>query len=581
MACSRPKRRHVPVRRYGFALDSEDDNSEGSDSELLVDDNASSCGSVEEDSDRESTDESSDSDRPTLPVAGDQRPDLWEFVSPETDPGPHVIEFNSDEGWNTHVPVPNEETQAAEDFIDLFFTEDLIQVLVSWTNEREARSTPEGIDLNITPLEMKKFLGLTFYMGLIKKPEIRDYWSTELLMSTPYFSHQNSLSRNRYIMILKFIRFNDPEAAEPNNKMSRIQGILDCLHNICKQWHPEQDLSIDETLLLFKGRLSCKQFIRIKRARFGVKSFVLTDASGYMLYFHPYVGAQTDLRIEDEAGVERFQLSKSEKIVVFLLEKADLLDRGHVISCDNWYCSVKLAEYLISRKTGMRGTIRSNRGPPRELVSCAVQKGDTKFMRRGPVLCMKYVDKKDVFLISTVEKAGFVEKTTVLPGNKRVVLQKPITVKNYNLKMNGVDLVDQIIAPYDCTRRSHVWFKKLGFNLLQRLLVNALIRFNHSTGIKITFKNFLKLTIVHFTGIRSDPSKSGATVRRSIEPVVQVQHRHSLTRIPESGKKKYPTKPCRVCSRQKRKESRYQCLGCPGGPGLCIENDCFEVFHST
>ena len=76
MACSRPKRRHVPVRRYGFAPDSDDDNSEGSDSELLVDDNASSNESVEEDSDRESTDESSDSDhRPTLQEAGDQRPE--------------------------------------------------------------------------------------------------------------------------------------------------------------------------------------------------------------------------------------------------------------------------------------------------------------------------------------------------------------------------------------------------------------------------------------------------------------------------------------------------------------------------
>lgn len=49
-------------------------------------------------------------------------------MSPETDPGPHVIEFNSDEGWNTGVPVPNEETQAAKDFVDLFFTDDLIQL---------------------------------------------------------------------------------------------------------------------------------------------------------------------------------------------------------------------------------------------------------------------------------------------------------------------------------------------------------------------------------------------------------------------------------------------------------------------
>ena len=60
-------------------------------------------------------------------------------------------------------------------------------------------------------------------------------------------------------MILKFIRFNDPEADEPNNKMSCIHKNSGLLDNICKQWHPEQDLSIDETLLIFKGRLFCKQ----------------------------------------------------------------------------------------------------------------------------------------------------------------------------------------------------------------------------------------------------------------------------------------------------------------------------------
>ena len=218
---------------------------------------------------------------------------------------------------------------------------------------------------------------------------------------------------------------------------------------------------------------------------------------------------------------------------------------------------------------------------PRELSRCVVEKGETKFMRKGPTLCMKYADpdKKDVFLISTIERAEFEEKTSILPGNKRIVLEKPITVCNYNLKMNGVDLADQLIAPYDCTRRSHAWFKIVGLNLLQRMLTNAFIRFNHLRVNKISLKNFIKLSIGHFTGIPSEPGKPGASSRRSHEAGAVGQVLHKLTRIPESGRKKYPTKSCRVCSKDHRKESRYQCFGCPGGPGLCMDGDCFDLFH--
>ena len=345
----------MPVKRYGFTEESDDDvGLSEEDCDYLVSDASSDS----EDSSGESTVED------TEPEVQEEISGHWTFVTPETDPGPPGIDFNYQESWNPMLA--NVEEMQEGDFISLFLREEIFELLVTWTNKRAAMSKEdllvEGNELNwkdVTISEMKKFIGMTFFTGLIRKPEIRDYWSTELLMSTPYFSHENSLSRNRCIMILKFIRFSDPEAATPNDKMSRIQGILDCIHNICKQWNPQQDLSIDETLLLFKGRLSCKQFIRTKRARFGFKSFVLTDASGYMLYFHPYVGAQTNLTVEDEVNVEHYQLSKSER-VVFLLEKAGVLDKGHIISCDNWYCSVRLSEYLFSRSTGFRGTIRAN-----------------------------------------------------------------------------------------------------------------------------------------------------------------------------------------------------------------------------
>ena len=55
-----------------------------------------------------------------------------------------------------------------------------------------------------------------------------------------------------------------------------------------------RDVSIDEALLLWKGRLSWKQFIRTKRARFSIKTFVFADAcTGYVWNSVIYMGDDT------------------------------------------------------------------------------------------------------------------------------------------------------------------------------------------------------------------------------------------------------------------------------------------------
>ena len=36
------------------------------------------------------------------------------------------------------------------------------------------------------------------------------------------------------------------------------------------------------------------------------------------------------------------------------------LDRGHTLTIDNWYTTVKLAKYLLHRSTKVTGTVRSN-----------------------------------------------------------------------------------------------------------------------------------------------------------------------------------------------------------------------------
>ena len=46
-------------------------------------------------------------------------------------------------------------------------------------------------------------------------------------------------------------------------------------------YHADEKVSLDEYLMLYKGRLHLKQFIKSKRARFGVKVFSLNSRNGF------------------------------------------------------------------------------------------------------------------------------------------------------------------------------------------------------------------------------------------------------------------------------------------------------------
>ena len=73
-----------------------------------------------------------------------------------------------------------------------------------------------------------------------------------------------------------------PGPAVPSpDKLFKLRPLLDHLFEKFQEAYvPSLNSSIDESLLLWKGRLSFKQYILLKRARFEVKSFILCEDSG-------------------------------------------------------------------------------------------------------------------------------------------------------------------------------------------------------------------------------------------------------------------------------------------------------------
>ncbi|KAJ8303669.1 hypothetical protein KUTeg_018779 [Tegillarca granosa] len=84
------------------------------------------------------------------------------------------------------------------------------------------------------------------------------------------------------------------------------------------------------------------------------------------------------------------------------------LGRYHYITVDNAFTSPALAKYLFENETYMTGTVRGTRKGMPQSFRQKVKKGD-KFVRQsGPVVTLKYEDRKNVCLLSTMIKPMYV-----------------------------------------------------------------------------------------------------------------------------------------------------------------------------
>lgn len=136
----------------------------------------------------------------------------------------------------------------------------------------------EGVNIN----ELYVFIATCMLMARNKKLDMKEYWSTDPLLNTPIFG--SIMSRNHYFYLLRVLHFCNNEYQEPNNHLFKIEMVLDEIGaNYQVSLSPFQNLVIDESLVLWKGRLSFKQFIRTKRHRFGIKIFIICDCETYYI----------------------------------------------------------------------------------------------------------------------------------------------------------------------------------------------------------------------------------------------------------------------------------------------------------
>ena len=124
-------------------------------------------------------------------------------------------------------------------------------------------------------------------MGVIVKKSMK-YWSKRAATKTPFFPEV--FSRKRFLQILRALHFVDNSSVPPGPRSDRLWKIRPAFDSLVDRFSsvfmPGKNLCIDQSLLLWKGRLFFKQYIPKKRNRFGIKLFLLSDCeTRYILRF--------------------------------------------------------------------------------------------------------------------------------------------------------------------------------------------------------------------------------------------------------------------------------------------------------
>ena len=472
------------------------------------------------------------------------------------------------------------------DYYRLFLTDKLIDHFITETNlyadQIIAVSRPQKQFARLKDwkkvdrTEFLKFLGLTLLTGIVNKPSIASFWSTMPLLYTPLFSQ--IMSRNRYQALLRFWHCNDnskepPRTSPDRDRLYKIRPMVKELQDRFQSvYTPDKFVAIDESLLLWKGQLVFKQFIPLKRARFGIKLFNVCEDSGYTYKFHIYTGKEDpSFQIQQHLPPDTAHLTATEKIVVYMTDT--LLEKGYHLFMDNWYSGPRLYQYMKTRKTVCCGTLRENRAPVEVRQLQVNQQEPVKSLRSGPLLFVKWQSSKVVYMLTTMHKESMqqVERR----GGQRVT--KPTCVVDYNSKMGAVDKADQMLQPYDATRKTTRWYKKVMTHLLQVALLNAYQVYKKHKGSTIDFLGF-QYQVISDLLYTDNPAPQQDLPR--CEDVARLSERHFPVNISEVVGKRSSGRKCKVCTSQgRRKESSFLCGQCPSKPALCV-SPCFQVYHT-
>lgn len=432
----------------------------------------------------------------------------------------------------------------------LFMRKPLLAEVIKWTNI-EGRHIHEDTWTDMTEEEFQRFLGLLILSGVYKSrnESIIQLWSLEDGRSV----FGETMARTRFQQISRALRFDDAAHRRERRNMDKlapIRHIFDSWEsNLSDAFVPGENVTVDEQLLTFRGRVPFKQYIPSKPGKYGIKFWMLSDsATSYVLRLQMYTGK--------EPGEKREQ-NQGERVVLQLTE--GLIRSGRNVTVDNFFCSLSLAQQLLDKQLTLVGTMRKNRKelPQQMLITKGRDVFSSLFAFRKDATLVSYCPKKGkvVCLLSSSHNQDDVDYTR--PD------KKPDIILKYNSTKGGVDTADQMLRTYSTKRRTRRWPVAVFYNMLDISALNAFIiwmSLNPHWNSKSTHRRRLFQLALGKQLIHNNYRETSSTTEATTDAVSNAKILNKRAR-------------CHRCSRDKDRKCGTICYSC----GLNVCKDHSEI----
>jgi len=208
-------------------------------------------------------------------------------------------------------PLLHSDTTTEIDIFSHFFSADFIDVFVRETNryatECISKSTlgPASRSrrwTDVTASDMHGFLAILILQSTVKLPKYEMYWTTNCFVELPGI--RSLIARDRFEIILQYLHVADNScllpSGDPNcDKLFKIRPMLD---HLIQQWqsayHPSRDVSVDESIVAFKGRSHMIVYKPNKSHKWGINAWVLAESqTGYVWNMDLYTGSKSSTEV--------------------------------------------------------------------------------------------------------------------------------------------------------------------------------------------------------------------------------------------------------------------------------------------
>ncbi|XP_049308566.1 piggyBac transposable element-derived protein 3-like [Bactrocera dorsalis] len=386
-----------------------------------------------------------------------------------------------------------------------FFSDDLLEHICKCSNLYATHHQKRYEELTID--ELRVFIAILIVTGYTSTGAFRDMWSCDDdVQNVMVF---NAMRRNRFEEINYMLHFesalHEPSASSDRfDTLWKLRPLTDHIKaKMTENFHPEQNLSYDESMIAYFGRHGCKQFIKGKPIRFGYKAWSLCTPRGYMINFEIYQGKNPRVNPKYE---ERFGTCAAP--LLCMIDEFSEEVQGLPLSFyfDNLFTGIPLMIYLKKRGFQATGTIRENRIPK----SCPIpHKKDLRKQQRGyyesveikeeSIYLTKWVDNSVVCLASTCFSGE--PKSTASRYSRelrrKIPVPRPCVVTQYNKFMSGVDRFDQNVAGHRITFRGKKWWHSIFTWLIDASLQNSWLLYKSANENK-SFKDFKREVAIYY-----------------------------------------------------------------------------------